>query len=167
MQASTAANQGRVFTRMNKLLFVSVLFGLMAWSSSCDDNSPNGQVFIPDVPVNITINTDLPLHFHLKNPGQYSYLDGGNRGVLLIHNFDDQFYALERTCTFESDLSCAVIHVDSTNFQLRCGQYTDGKWASCCASKYAFDGNVLEAPARFPLRQYAVLVNGSLITIRN
>lgn len=160
-------NQDRVFTSMSKRLNLFAFLFTLLVLPSCKDNTPTGQVFIPDVPVNITVNTDLPLHFHLKNPGQYSYLEGGNRGVLLIHNFDNQYYALERTCTFESDASCAVIHVDSSNFQLRCGGYAKGEWTPCCASKFAFDGNVLEAPARFPLRQYSVFVNGGLITVRN
>jgi Rieske Fe-S protein len=148
---------------MNKVIVLLLMFLAVA----CKDNTPQQNVFIPNVPVNVTVNTDLPLHFHLKTMGTHSYLNGGNRGIILIHNFDDLFYAVERTCTFQSDLACSKIFVDSSNFQLRCGGYESGTWESCCNSKFAFDGNVLEGPAQFPLKLYRILENGSLITVSN
>jgi len=103
----------------------------------------------------------------LKNLGGFEYLDGGYRGVLLIHNFDDLYYAIERTCSFESDKECAHIFADSMNFQLMCGQYVDTGFVECCASKFTFDGNVLEPPAQLPLKLYRVTPNGGLLTISN
>ncbi len=157
----------RGFTTMNKLLGAFLMFLMVVTFSSCNDDQNQNRPFIPSVPVNITVNTDLPLHFHLKNLGSFAYFEGGNRGVFLVHNFDDQFYALERTCAFEPDRACSRVEVDSLNFQLRCGELVDGVWEECCASKYSFDGNLQEGPAQFPLRRYAVQFNGSLITVRN
>jgi len=152
---------------MTNRIAVFVFSTLLLFSASCGDDNQNQQSFIPDVPVSITINTDLPLYYHLKNLGSYEYLDGGYRGVLLIHNFDDVFYAIERTCSFESDQSCAKVSVDSFNFQLRCGNYVNDEWEPCCESKFSFDGNVQEPPAQLPLRQYRVIENGGLISISN
>lgn len=149
---------------MSKVWFVILA---LVFISSCDDNTPaNQQVFIPDVPVNLTINTDLPLHFHLQTPGNYSLLEGGHRGIILVHNFDNRFYALERTCTNNPDLSCSFIQIDSTNILLRCGTYSN-QFDTCCTSQFSFDGNVLQGPAIFPLRQYAVSRAGNVLTIRN
>ncbi|MBO6515351.1 MAG: hypothetical protein JJ975_02270 [Bacteroidia bacterium] len=150
---------------MRKLLFILLA---VFFASSCNDNTPgNGQVFIPDVPVSITVNLDLPSHFHLQNLGSFSLLEGGHRGIFLVHNFDDEFYALERTCTFNTDLSCSHIQVDSSNIQLRCGTYDNDTFAECCQSLYSFDGFVLQGPSRFALKRYQVFRNGSLLTIRN
>jgi len=151
----------------NGLTFILLLLTGMLTPSACSDDNAQNQSFIPNVPVNITINTDLPLHFHLKNLGAYTYLEGGSKGVFLVHNFDDQFYALERTCSFEPDRACSKLFVDSLNFQMQCGNYEDGKWKECCSSKFSFDGFVQESPAQFPLRTYAVQLNGSIINIRN
>lgn len=146
------------------VLLVSIVF----LGSSCkDDTQTNGQVFIPDVPVSVTVNMDLPLHFHLQNLGGYSLLEGGNRGIFLVHNFDDEFYAIERTCTFDPDTDCGFIQVDSSNIQLRCGTYQNDTFSQCCQSLYSFDGFVLQGPTRFSLKRYNVFRNGNLLTVRN
>lgn len=167
MPGTTEESRAKDFMITVKRAIFIFSLGFMFLHSSCGDDNQNQQSFIPDVPVNITINTDLPSYYHLKNLGSYEYLDGGHRGVLLIHNFDDLFYAIERTCSFESDQECAYIFVDSMNIQLRCGEYVDTGFVQCCASKFSFDGNVLEPPAQLPLRLYRVVKNGGLITIAN
>jgi hypothetical protein len=76
--------------------FFLVLFIL----SGCKDNSINANNFIPSGPVSLVINTDLPEYFNLKNPGNYIYQPGGNKGVIVMHTRDDNYIALERTCSF-------------------------------------------------------------------
>jgi len=115
----------------------------------------------------LVINTDLPEYYHLKSRGNYIYLPGGNKGVLLIHTFDGYYNAIERTCSWEVDKACAKIYVDSTNLNLRCGTYTGSKWEFCCASKFMYSSQVSQGPAQFPLRTYTVTENGSILTIRN
>ncbi|MCB0734488.1 MAG: hypothetical protein H6608_07055 [Flavobacteriales bacterium] len=149
-----------------RFLSLIVFTGLVA--SSCNDNSTTtNRPFIPNVPVNITINTDLPSYYHLQTPGNYALVNGGSRGIFLVHNFDDVFYAVERTCTYHPDDSCAFVQIDSGNIQLKCGTFVDGKYEACCASKYAFEGTVLQGPSVWALKQYNVFENGNLITIRN
>jgi hypothetical protein len=165
MQAITVVKLVEDFIHMNKLIPLLVLVIL---SSSCDDNTPNnGQVIIPDVPVSITVNMDLPLHYHLQNLGGYTLLDGGNRGIFLVHNFDDEYYAIERTCTLNPDLDCSIIQIDTSNIQLRCGTYDNDTFTHCCQSLYSFDGFVLQGPSQFALKRYNVFKNGSLLTVRN
>jgi len=165
MQATMVESQAKDFTHMHKVYILSIL---CLFASACNDNTPtNGQVFIPDVPVSITVNMDLPLHYHLQNLGGYSLLEGGNRGVFLVHNFDDEYYALERTCTFDPDLDCSHIQIDTANIQLRCGTYDNDTFAQCCQSLYSFDGFVLQGPSRFALKRYQVFRNGNLLTVRN
>ena len=165
MRGIMEEKQVKVFTTMRKLAII-LLMGIFV--SGCDDDTPtNGQVFIPNVPVSITVNMDLPSHFHLQNLGGFSLLEGGHRGIFLVHNFDDEFYAIERTCTFDPDLDCGHIQVDTTNIQLRCGVYENDTFKQCCQSLYGFDGFVLQGPSRFPLKRYNVFRNGSLLTVRN
>jgi hypothetical protein len=165
MRGITEEKQVKVFTTMRKLVII-LLMGLFV--SGCNDDTPNnGQIFIPNVPVSITVNMDLPSHFHLQNLGGFSLLEGGHRGIFLVHNFDDEFYAIERTCTFDPDLDCGHIQVDTSNIQLRCGIYENDTFKQCCQSLYGFDGFVLQGPSRFPLKRYNVFRNGSLITVRN
>jgi len=156
-----------IVTKKNRLLIVfTLLLGSLSWHSCVEDN---GLVYtdIPDGPVNLTINLDLPLHFHLNNMGTFAYFAGGHKGVLLIHNFDDQFYAFERTCTHQPDLSCSRVEVDSLLLDIRCGSYEDGQWTECCTSRFFFNGQVEQGPAQLPLKQFSTAKNGSILTVRN
>ncbi|MBI1307842.1 MAG: hypothetical protein GC181_14660 [Bacteroidetes bacterium] len=146
------------------IFLLLLIFGLPA----CKDNTKqNNYPFIPNVPVSITINLELPNYYQLQTPGAYTLLDGGHRGIFLVHNFDDQFYAVERTCTYQPDDSCSVIQVDTTKIQLRCGLYSKSGFEECCGSQYSFDGNVIQGPSTYALKLYSVSRNGSLLTVRN
>lgn len=164
MRDFMAEKAERVFMTTTKFFLVCVV-GFF-FITSCKDGA-GGENPVPAAPVNLTINTDLPSYFHLKNLGSYVYEEGGNRGVLIMHGFDDRFYAFDRLCTHLPDLSCSIIHVDSMRLNLRCGTFTDTSWTPCCDSKYQYDGNVLQGPAKFPLRQYPVSISGAVIYVRN
>jgi Rieske Fe-S protein len=155
----------RDFMTINKTVFAIILASCLAIYSCKDDAAGDNPV--PTAPVNLVINTDLPTYFKLKTLGNYVYEEGGNRGVLIIHGYDDNFYAFDRLCTHLPDLACSLIHVDSMRLNLRCGTFKDTSWTACCDSKFQLDGNVLQGPAKYPLRQYPVTFSGSTIYVRN
>lgn len=148
--------------RSSLTILVIVLF-----FSACKDDNNNNNYYIPEGPVNFTINTDLPQYYYLKSPGTYIYHEGGHRGVILVHNYDDNFITLERSCSYESDQTCSKISVDSTTLTLRCGNMVSGKWESCCSSIFMLGGEVAKGPAVYNLRQYYTQQNGSVITVTN
>ena len=136
--------------------------------SSCDKNNPYlGECYIPEIAVNQVINLSLPEYFKLRNIGEFVYLTGGNRGIFLIHNYDDVFYALERTCPYQSDVECAKVSLDSTTLQLKCGSYVDTGFVECCTSKYTLDGRVTEGPSKCNLRFYQISIQGDNLFINN
>ena len=165
MPVSMEEKAERDFMSINKVLVTLVVITSIALYSCKDD--AGGENPVPAAPVNLTINTDLPSYFKLKTLGNYIYEEGGNRGVLIIHGYDDNFYAFDRLCTHLPDLSCSLIHVDSMRLNLRCGTFKDTSWTACCDSKYQMDGNVLQGPAKYPLRQYPVTISGDTLYIRN
>lgn len=144
-------------------LFIFVVFAFC----HCKDDTPNSNSYIPSGPVSLVINTDLPEYYKLKTPGTYIYQPGGNRGVIVIHDYDDNYVAIERTCSFEPDKACARIYVDSSGLKLRCGSFNLDKWVPCCDSKFMYSGFVSEGPAQYPLRTYNATLNGSTITVKN
>lgn len=151
---------------MKKLLVALGMLGVLALIN-CKDDASNPNNYIPSGPVSLVLNTDLPEYYNLKSVGNYIYQPGGNRGVIVIHNFDDTYVAIERTCSYEPDKTCSKIYVDSTNLTLRCGLFNLNKWEPCCVSRFLYNGQVSQGPAQYPLRNYSVAVNGSVITVRN
>lgn len=151
---------------MRRILFAFFLVAITLFTIHCkDDTLPNS--FIPDGPVSLVINTDLPEYYHMKTPGNYVYQPGGNRGVIVIHNFDDTYISIERTCSHNPDETCSHIYVDSANLTLRCGGFNLNKWQACCDSKFLYSGQVSVGPAQYPLRTYYTRIDGSVITVKN
>ncbi|UKN03569.1 Rieske 2Fe-2S domain-containing protein [Paracrocinitomix mangrovi] len=124
-------------------------FTLALFLTSCDSETHP----VPNVPVNININLDLPSNQSLNAPGGWIYVNGGSRGIVVYRNFDE-FVALDRHCTYHSEDACGVVEVDSVNyFELTC---------PCGSSRYSImSGVVMEGPAKFGLRRYNATWDGA------
>lgn len=169
MRDFTAEKQEKDFIPMSKATWGVFWFVLITpfWMSSCGDSINPNDTPVPSVPVSITLNTDLPAYFYLKSPGTWIYFEGGNRGVVLVHDFDDQFYAFDRTCSYQPDLSCSRVEIDSARYFFKCGNVVADSFELCCSSRFQLNGLVNNGPARFPLRAFRVTFTGNTIHISN
>lgn len=124
---------------------------------SCNKQEPYP---IPNVPVNIIINLDLPSYQSLNAPGGYVYTNGGSRGIVIYRNFDE-FIALDRHSTHNSDDPCAIVNVNPDNFF----ELID----TCSGSKFSImSGVVLEGPAKYGLKRYTAIWDGAYtVTVYN
>lgn len=154
---------------MKKLTLILFLFGFLATSCDPDDPFEGGDCFIPEVAVNLTINMNLPEYFNLQNLGEFvSFENEGHRGVYVIHNYDDFFYAIERTCPYQSDNDCAQVTLDNDILQLRCGEFvSDTSFSECCASTYDFNSARLTGPTICNLKTYRVNRSGNVLYVSN
>ena len=135
---------------------------------SCNPDDANPvSCFIPDIGVNITVNMDLPEYYNLRNLGNFHAFDAGYKGIYLIHNYDDIYYAIERTCTYESDNECSQIVLDDQILQLKCGQVVDTGFVQCCSSTYSFNSAFLTGPTICNLKTYRVSRSGNTLYIGN
>ena len=129
-------------------LFCIILSNLLL--TSCEEKDPYP---IPNVPVNILLNLDLPSYQNLNGPGGWVYIPGGSKGIIVYRNFDE-FIALDRHSTFEASNDCAIVTVDSLNsFVLN---------DSCSTSQYSImDGTVVTGPAKWGLKRYNASWDGA------
>jgi Rieske Fe-S protein len=149
---------------MNKIVTLAILS--VTTLISCQKNNINNDP-IADVPVNITINMALPLYSHLLNEGTFLYWDGGVKGVVVVHYQNDEYYAFDRSCSYQPSTSCAKIEVDSSFMVFRCGTSKNTGFEKCCDSKFFMNGQVLNGPATFGLKQYQVIKTGTELSIKN
>lgn len=139
---------------MSKTLKYILILNFIVFSG-CDINSN----YIPNVPVNIYIYPDLPTYSALNTIGGWMYINGGVRGIIIYRKTLDQFIALDRNCTFDPSEECATVEVDASNIFA-----TD----PCCGSQFLLiDGQVTNAPAIFPLKQYDTNFDGNMLHIYN
>lgn len=163
MQVITAENPGRVFIDMRTNLFCLAI--LLLFAANC--RSKRVTEAIPKGPVNITLDLNLLDYQHLLVPGNFSYADGGVKGVLIIHDYDDTWYAFERTCAWQPLDACSQIWVDTQGIQLKCGTYTGNRFDKCCESRFMFNGLPLQGPAAGSLARYNVSRSGNLLYVYN
>ncbi|MDG2455309.1 MAG: hypothetical protein P8N47_05840 [Bacteroidia bacterium] len=152
-----------------KKIALSIVCTLLLFNQSCKpDNQFTGDCFIQDAAVNITINMDLPEYFNLRNLGEFaSFESQGHRGVYVIHNYDDMYYAIERTCTYQSEMDCARVTLDNDILQLRCGTLQDTTFSPCCGSVYDFNSGFISGPTRCNLKTYRVAKSGNSLFVSN
>ena len=160
----TAKNPEKDFIVMNKLVIISlfVLGGLY----SCTDSRAVTQN-IQTGPVSIFIDLNLSSYMHLNNPGEFQYFDGGIKGVIVIHDYDDQWYAFERTCAYEPSKACSKIWIDIMNIQMKCGEYIGNTFNKCCESQFNFPGFPTKGPAAGRLAQYKIQKDGNILQVYN
>jgi hypothetical protein len=144
-------------------IFAAVL-ALVFVSCERTNNHPSN---IPNVPVNITINLNLPLYQNLNIPGNFIYENGGFKGIIVMHGPDGQFRAFERACTYEPDRVCSIVEMDTQASRIHCGQMVSGSFEKCCDSRFTQFGTVTQGPALYPLKQYFIERNGGFLNIRN
>jgi hypothetical protein len=132
---------------------------------ACRSNQANE--IIPTGPVNLTIDLNLPANSVLLGPGGFAYYEGGVRGVLVIHDYDDEWYAFERTCAWEPLNACSKIWIDTVAIQMKCGNYVRDTFQACCPSRYIFNGMPVKGPARGILARYKISRTGNLLYVYN
>ncbi len=130
---------------------VSLLF--LLYFSSCDSDTVDTS-FLPNVPVNVQINLNLPEYQNLLIGGGFSYANGGIRG-LIIYNSGLGYVAFDRACPHITLQTCSTMDVESIFMVCPCDnerfQINDGA---------PENGNILQAA-----RYYNVTKSGNILTI--
>ncbi len=130
------------------LFFVFFLFG-------CDENqTSNNNPFVPNYSFNVSINMDLPLYSALKFPGNViNYPNVGAKGLYII-NTGSGYNAFDAACPNQSLSSCSTMTLKGINLVCPCDKEE--------YSLYSGLGKLT-----YPLKQYRVEVNNTILTIIN
>ena len=133
------------------LLFYLTLF------FSCEKNEIND--ILPNVPVDVTINLDLPQYINLQTPTGWAYTNGGIQGIIVQNTGigNPPFKAFDRACP-NGDCTTAMTFVGS--LKLTC---------SCDHSEYSIIDGSPQTPGNIHFaREYKVTVlNSTLLNITN
>jgi hypothetical protein len=127
----------------------------------------NNDDEIPSVPVNIYLDLNINSSLPLSTMGGYIYINGGNKGIIVFHNFDDNYLAIERTCSYHPYDACNLVTVDNSGIIYKCGKYNGSDFEPCCGSEFSIEGYVNKSPATRPLRTYSVSKSGNSLHIFN
>ncbi|MBD79454.1 MAG: hypothetical protein CL840_11085 [Crocinitomicaceae bacterium] len=141
-----------------KLKIISCALLLLSFFSCNKDQNQDIYTTIPNVEVDLYLNLNEPANYNLTIVGGWRYMSGGSRG-LIIYRGQDQFYAYDRHTPHNSDESCAVVSVDSTNFFA-----VD----ACTGSRFLLaNGTVVDGSATIPLKQYRTSLVSDVLRVYN
>lgn len=138
---------------------IFILFFLIT-AFSCEKNDTVD--LLPNVPVDVVINLDLPQYINLQTPTGWAYTSGGNDGLqgILIQNTgigNPPYKAFERACP---NNDCATPMTFDGSLKMVC---------SCDKSEYSIIDGSPQTEGNFQFaREYRVLVvDPSTLNITN
>ena len=120
----------------------------------------NDNTGIPFVDVNYTIRITDPEFIKLTTVGNWEYLTGGSKGIVVYRISTEEFAAFDRHCTFDPSEVCSQLDADVTG--LRMNDF------DCCGSEFSLvNGSILRGPATLPLKRYNTSFDGLTLIITN
>jgi len=124
------------------IVIVLFIIGLSLFQASCKKNNQ----YVPYVAIDTYLSLNLPSYINLNGVGGWTYVSGGNDGLIVYRQTQTIFMVYDRYCTYNVEGSCGGASVDSSNVSISC---------VCDGSKYQiFDGAVIQGPATINLQQY-------------
>lgn len=132
------------------LLFLPLLFGCDG--GTVNNNNPN----IPNYPVNLIINMNLPAYSNLQFPSNHivDYSQGA-RGIV-VFNTGSGFNAFDLACPNQSFSTCSSPMTIS------------GIQATCSCDNTVYNLFSGQSPSQqYPMKQYRVDISGNSLVINN
>lgn len=140
---------------MKNVFLLSLIFLLM--SSCSKEEWRRSNPYIPELAVQLKINTDLPAYTKLQYPGNALLVYGyGVNGIIII-NTGTTFLAYEATCANHQVTSCSALELVGVEAHCTCED----------ALEYNLYLGIAKTAAQYPLLQYRVYQNGSELMITN
>jgi len=139
--------------RFNHVFGFALLAAVLV-QSRCNDP----QQFIPYVPVDFSVNVNLPAYIDLSVPSGHVLVSGGSKGIILSRYSLDQFVALDRHATADIPAGCQVeVAEDGLLITDPC---SNSEWL-------IIDGSVVSGDAIYPLHRYATQWNDPILQVFN
>ncbi|WP_417942605.1 hypothetical protein [Flavobacterium sp. RS13.1] len=140
---------------MKNIYFLIVVISIFF---SCSDNSiSNKNPNIPDYPVDLFLNTNLPAYNKLLYPSNPIYeASQGAKGVIVMMTGPGTYIAFDAACPNQTLNSCTAMKIDGINAV-----------CSCDKSSYSLFTGLGYAKEEYPMKQYRVEANGNMIHVYN
>lgn len=116
---------------------------------------------VPNIPakqVNIEINLSNLQYQALRQVGGYTYVEGGNKGIIIYRQSQSEYRAWDRICTYQPKDECARVQMHESGFYME---------DPCCKTTFDLGGFPSSGPAKYPLVEYRTSTDGAFLYISN
>ncbi len=137
--------------------FIFILLAICLFINCTNDNQNND--ILPYIPVNESINLNLPAYSNLVVPGGWAYTSGGINGIIVYNINGTQYKAYERSAPHLASSSCSQMVVENS-IKMKC---------PCDDSEFnILNGAPLTEGISYFAREYLITnLNGSILQITN
>ncbi len=140
-----------------KKLFVLTICSVFFLGACASDDWDNRNPYLPEIAVNVPINTSLPTYNKLQYAGNAVYLGGyGINGILVI-NTGTGVRAFEATCANHEINTCSKLTLNGVEATCGCSD----------ALVYNLYLGLATTDTQYPLKEYRVSQSGTMITVYN
>ena len=137
---------------MKKLSAITLLLLLFSCGSSDD-----GNTLLPNVPVNVTLNLNLPVNQNLLINNGSRFVPGhGIKGIIVFRLSETNFFAWEAACPHITPNNCSTMVINGVKMVCNCD---DSEFS-------ILDGSPLSGTP-FSARQYRAVKTGNSVMITN
>ncbi|VXB19623.1 conserved hypothetical protein [Flavobacterium sp. 9AF] len=139
--------------------FLYLFLYFLLLSCNKDDSINNNNPYLPDYPVDLTINLNLPQYNNLQFVSNSVYINSGIagiRGVFVFNAGSNNYVAFDAACPNQSLSNCSTMTINGIKAVCACDD-----------AEYSFFTG--QAPGKeYPMKQYRVQqVNASTLRVYN
>jgi nitrite reductase/ring-hydroxylating ferredoxin subunit len=138
---------------MKKYFLLLIAFPMLFGCSN--DSANNNNPYLPNYPVNLDINMNLPQYSNLKFVSNAVFIsDHGVKGII-VFNSGSGYNAFDAACPNQAVSTCSTMTINGINAV-----------CACDSAEYSlFSGQ--SKGKQYPLKQYRVEVNGNVLRVYN
>ncbi|TRX38971.1 Rieske (2Fe-2S) protein [Flavobacterium restrictum] len=134
--------------KMLSLLCLTLLLG-------CSPNSLNNKnPYLPNYTFTVDLNMSLPTYSNLKYPSNAIYYGGAGVSGIIVFNTGSGYNAFDAACPNQAVSSCSTMTINGINAICGCDKTTYSLFTGLGGLQY-------------PLKQYRVEVNGTVLRVYN
>lgn len=134
-----------------------ILFILLPLFFGCSDSGFNNKnPYLPNYTFTIDINMNLPAYSNLKFPSNaVNYAGAGVNGIY-IFNTGSGYNAFDAACPNQAISACSTMTLKGINVVCTCDN-----------QEYSLFTGLSQGGLKYPLKQYRVEVNGTMLRVYN
>lgn len=138
---------------MKKILLLIVFLIAVSCGTSDDDNNP----ILPNIPVDVTINLNLPIYQDLQFDSTNAFIQNvGIKGIFVFRITENNILAWDAACPHLAPAECTAMNL--IGVEITC---------SCDDSKFSFLNGSPQSGTPYPMKQYRAVKSGNTIRITN
>ncbi|MGX7667264.1 hypothetical protein [Flavobacterium pedocola] len=138
--------------------FAALFFLMVVLSCDKDSNVNDNNPYLPNYPVNVQLNLNLPEYNglnYVSNPVYVNLAGSGIRGLIVMKTGEGMYNAFDRACPNQALSDCSTMTISGINALCPCDEKEYSLYSGQAAG------------VQYPMKKYRVELMGNYLRIFN